>query len=539
MPDDDSNQPRLITVALKDVKPNPFRDLPNYKLNDDKVEALMASINSTGFWANVIGRLNPAGEFEIAYGHHRVEAARRVLGPDHTHTFPAYPLSDTVMIRMMADENSDAWSNQVGHTNLVVGVARDFLDKLLDKYETLEQLKGGGEFASVAALFQTNSQYEQIRRDGVGRSLIQAFLSGTYADGHRVRDALEHLPLSPKQRAAKEREDADARSRAAEIKAEEERQRVEREAEEQIARAAAEHAKAERQAAEAERKRLAEETKRTNAWLKKMRDNEVKAKAAADAAASKRVEADRKAAEVAQKLAEEAEARAEAKRKEAEEAEARLMAQHDAEAKARQQRLEEIQAEIERLEKKEAQITARLAQDGLYDIRAGELFGKPAHAKAFREVVTSDRAVKAGIRVEAQYMLAQEILRAYKPRINDGSHGILADDALTARTIKQHIMRLVMEAEGIAWKQKERRDKLETTFEKLNKSLNASLAAMTHILGHLKELGVDALHGMPVSEMYSALKLLDHTRKRLDEAIRGRSPSTKPAPTLIPAGNDK
>jgi hypothetical protein len=89
-----------------------------------------------------------------------------VLGLDHRHTFPVYPISDAVMIRMMADENSDAWSNQVRHGNLVVSVARDYLDNLFDQHETLDNLSQVAEFSNVAGLFQTNSQYQQVRHDG-------------------------------------------------------------------------------------------------------------------------------------------------------------------------------------------------------------------------------------------------------------------------------------------------------------------------------------------------------------------------------------
>jgi ParB-like nuclease domain len=530
-------EPRLVTVALGDVKPNPYRDLPHYELDEPKIRALMASIGSTGFWANVIGRVNSAGAVEIAYGHHRVEAARRVLGSDHRHTFPVYPISDAVMIRMMADENSDAWSNQVRHGNLVVGVARDYLDNLFDQYETLDNLSRVPEFWNTAELFGNEGAYQQVRRDGVGETIIARFLGGTFAKGQDVENALAHLPLSPKQRAAKQREEAEARLRAAEIKAEKERQRIERDAEEQIARAAAEHARAEREAAEAERKRLAEETRRTNAWLKKMRDNEARAQAAADAAASKRIEADRKAAEQAQKLAEEAEARAEARRKEAEEAEARLLAEQEAEAKARKQRQEEIRAEIERLEKKEAQITARLAQDGLYDVRAGELFARPMHARAFREVVTSERAVAAGIRVEDQYRLAQEIIARYTARDHDrsGNH-VGPDDALTARTIKQHIMRLVLEAEGIAWNYKERREKLETTFVRLNKGLLDAASFMCQIIDHFNALEIDTVSGLPVAVFANNLDVFDSARAQLAQALKGRAAKQPAAPlTLIPS----
>jgi hypothetical protein len=112
------------------------------------------------------------------------------------------------MLRMMADENSDSWSNAVEHANLVVWKARDYLDNLFDQYETLDNLRRVQEFLNTAELFGNEGAYQQVRRDGVGQTIIQKFLSGTFAKGQTVQSALANIPLSPKQRAAKEREAA-------------------------------------------------------------------------------------------------------------------------------------------------------------------------------------------------------------------------------------------------------------------------------------------------------------------------------------------
>jgi hypothetical protein len=87
-------------------------------------------------------------------------------------------------------------------------VARDFLDNLFDQYETLDNLSRVAEFANTASLFGNEGAYQQIRRDGVGRTVIEQFLGGTFATGQDVQNALARLPLSDKQRATKEREDA-------------------------------------------------------------------------------------------------------------------------------------------------------------------------------------------------------------------------------------------------------------------------------------------------------------------------------------------
>ena len=68
-----------MIIKFKDILPNPNRDLKFNPLDPVKVSALEASINSTGFWDNVVVRRCPTqpSKFEQAYGHQRVQAAAR------------------------------------------------------------------------------------------------------------------------------------------------------------------------------------------------------------------------------------------------------------------------------------------------------------------------------------------------------------------------------------------------------------------------------------------------------------------------------
>ena len=71
---------RVFRVA--EIRPNPFRDIERYPLEEKKIEALCESIRTTGFWDNLVARIGEDGKPEIAYGHHRLEAVHRVLGDD-------------------------------------------------------------------------------------------------------------------------------------------------------------------------------------------------------------------------------------------------------------------------------------------------------------------------------------------------------------------------------------------------------------------------------------------------------------------------
>ena len=63
-------------IPLKLIKDNPHRDKKRNPIDKEKVEHLVESIGTTGFWKGVYGRETEDGFVEIAFGHNRVEAAR-------------------------------------------------------------------------------------------------------------------------------------------------------------------------------------------------------------------------------------------------------------------------------------------------------------------------------------------------------------------------------------------------------------------------------------------------------------------------------
>lgn len=68
-----------MNIKFKDILPNPYRDLVRNPLNEETVENLRVSVRKTGFWNNVEVRKSKSkpGKYELAYGHHRLEAATR------------------------------------------------------------------------------------------------------------------------------------------------------------------------------------------------------------------------------------------------------------------------------------------------------------------------------------------------------------------------------------------------------------------------------------------------------------------------------
>ena len=99
-------QEKLVNIKLSDILPNPNRDLKFNPFNEEKITALMASIGETGFWTNVIVRKAPDGKgYEQAYGHHRIEAARRSNIKEAD--FVVRDLDENMMLKMMELENQE------------------------------------------------------------------------------------------------------------------------------------------------------------------------------------------------------------------------------------------------------------------------------------------------------------------------------------------------------------------------------------------------------------------------------------------------
>ena len=97
-----------MKFQLRDVRPNPFRRMEKYPILPEKVDALKESIESTGFWENIVGR-EVGGKLEIAYGHHRLAALKAVYPATQEFDWRVRKLSDGTMIQMMTRENSETY----------------------------------------------------------------------------------------------------------------------------------------------------------------------------------------------------------------------------------------------------------------------------------------------------------------------------------------------------------------------------------------------------------------------------------------------
>jgi len=164
-----------MKVKIKDLHPNPFRDIASYQLDEQKVLSLEQSINQTGFWDNLLAR-EYNGEIQIAYGHHRLEALKRLYGPEFEVDIPVKDLDDATMLRIMANENMEDWNPTPAVINHTVKKTREFLLK----------------HPEIAAKYSQLKKSSQTGENMTGADLIARFLNWKPT---RVSEALEHMNL--------------------------------------------------------------------------------------------------------------------------------------------------------------------------------------------------------------------------------------------------------------------------------------------------------------------------------------------------------
>lgn len=120
----------MPSIPLQDIHPNPFRDFELHPIDPVQVEKLKASIEADGFWASVVARPAATGGYELAFGHHRIEAARAAGMAEAP--IEIRDLSDWQMVRMLTAENAtQRGSTAAAALDAVAAIARVLAYSLL------------------------------------------------------------------------------------------------------------------------------------------------------------------------------------------------------------------------------------------------------------------------------------------------------------------------------------------------------------------------------------------------------------------------
>jgi len=103
--------PEIVTADLNRIANNPYRRLHAYPFIEGKLAALQRSIEDVGLWPSIMARplKEKLWDFELAFGHHRLEAARR-QGLKKVQLIVEH-LSDRDMLQYMGRENLEDYDS--------------------------------------------------------------------------------------------------------------------------------------------------------------------------------------------------------------------------------------------------------------------------------------------------------------------------------------------------------------------------------------------------------------------------------------------
>ena len=182
-----------MKLQIKQINPNPYRDMDRLPISTIKVEQLVGSIEQTGFWDNILARPKPGEKdvYELAYGHHRLEALKQAGYTEID--IPVKDLDDSTMIQIMLNENMQEWNITISVINESVRVAKDYIDSELRKYESWEELKRTG--GTTSMLFKTwdfksePELWQRLKTRGVGKETLEIFMGKPWK-GYQIREGL-------------------------------------------------------------------------------------------------------------------------------------------------------------------------------------------------------------------------------------------------------------------------------------------------------------------------------------------------------------
>lgn len=173
----------MTDIPLHLIRPNPFRDFELHPIDEAQVAKLKESIGADGFWVSVVAR-QVDEQYEIAFGHHRIEAARG-LGMD-TVPIEVRELSDWQMVRMLASENA----TQRGTT------AAASLDAIAAICRTVVRQCRSGDAAKTAKFFAVSDKVAErmhgsvLTGDGPGERCVLDVLPEAVFTQNQVRQAV-------------------------------------------------------------------------------------------------------------------------------------------------------------------------------------------------------------------------------------------------------------------------------------------------------------------------------------------------------------
>lgn len=111
MPKSNPSKAEIVCVSLDDVDRNPFRRLADYPFVESKLKALKRSYQEVGMWPGGVIARKVENRYQIAFGHHRVEAATQAgLGSIF---LTVMDLTNKQMLGYMGRENLEDFNTNI------------------------------------------------------------------------------------------------------------------------------------------------------------------------------------------------------------------------------------------------------------------------------------------------------------------------------------------------------------------------------------------------------------------------------------------
>jgi hypothetical protein len=192
---------KIINIEVNKIKPNPFKKFINSgKLDNDTIEMLIEGYKQTIFHENLCARENKHKELELVYGHHRIEAVKRLYGKNYKISIKVYSqdeFSDEAMLIDMIRENLTQRSRGQDYTDIsdsILLVKRWLQGEFNSKSQEIRPYKYSVTAKQIADFISKNSRAiseEQIEKHlNIGENLSEELRQQIENNGKVKRNEL-------------------------------------------------------------------------------------------------------------------------------------------------------------------------------------------------------------------------------------------------------------------------------------------------------------------------------------------------------------
>lgn len=182
------NKHRVYQVELSNIYANPYRDIDNYPLDQNRIDfiknmmkniARSDDLRTTQFdefidFDIVCRKINDG--YQVVYGHHRVEAARQIFTHLARIDIDVIDLSDIGMLNTVMLSNM----NSIDKSYLLVSQSKKYFDALVCKHASLKSLLKSldeQDQCCIKAMFKTPAWYHHAMQSGVDERHLSQFIT--------------------------------------------------------------------------------------------------------------------------------------------------------------------------------------------------------------------------------------------------------------------------------------------------------------------------------------------------------------------------